>query len=530
MAAAAPTADMDEIKDSLMEVLTTMTDLTLQFNEMQPKELDATITNCLKYKVPPAVMISLYQLGTQIASLRTLRWNLFVRNEKARESSAAATTTTATAAATAAVGDPAPVASQAEEEEAVSAAPKTNPYNAFVKEMRPVIAKENPEMTPQDVIKELGRRWTALKNGGKKKEETSDTISFDVQRQVSSLLKNAQESESISESDEEEKTESKETSKRTNAYHTYIKEMRPLVMKEKPEMMPQEVLDEVRDRWAAYKFINEMLPFINEKYKHYETYIKIRSQIEYYFSDSNLKRDKFMKAKISENGFVSISEFLTFTMIKTLIKVYETEDQTTKELIIASALWDSEEVKLTNDYRGVIRVKPIDFLETTKKGCVKKSSEKETKNEIVSTASTQVPVPSVPAAPAKKTTSKKAAAAEPAPAPAPPAPVLQTTKDESSSDSEDDGKTKKKKAIPKYIKTLVWNQYVGEHRAEASCACCRKTQINVRHFHCGHVLAEAKGGDSTLNNLRPICSNCNLAMGTMSMNEFAEKFFGWKVT
>jgi hypothetical protein len=49
------------------------------------------------------------------------------------------------------------------------------------------------------------------------------------------------------------------------------------------------------------------------------------------------------------------------------------------------------------------------------------------------------------------------------------------------------------KAIPKYIKTLVWNQYVGEHRAEACCSCCRKTQINVRHFHCGHIVAEAKG-------------------------------------
>jgi hypothetical protein len=406
-APAAPTADMDEIKDSLMEVLTTMTDLTLQFNEMQPKELDATITNCLKYKVPPAVMISLYQLGTQIASLRTLRWNLFVRNEKVRESSAAATTattTTATASATAVVGDPAPVASQAEEEEAVSAAPKTNPYNAFVKEMRPVIAKENPEMTPQDVIKELGRRWTALK---------AAAVPIPVQAPVPAVSE-----------------------------------------KSKSEKEPESPTAEPKKRAAAAK----------------------------------------KKAEPATDPAVPP---------------------------VAAAAVVKE---------GPSPTPPAD---TKKRGGGKKATD----NEIASApesapAAAPAPSPSVPepAAPAKKTTSKKAAAAAPEPVPVPSAPVLQTTKDESSSDSEDDGKTKKKKAIPKYIKTLVWNQYVGEHRAEASCACCRKTQINVRHFHCGHVLAEAKGGDSTLNNLRPICSNCNLAMGTMSMNEFAEKFFGWKVT
>jgi hypothetical protein len=404
-APAAPTADMDEIKDSLMEVLTAMTDLTLQFNEMPPKELDATITNCLKYKVPPAVMISLYQLGTQIASLRTLRWNLFVRNEKAREATTAAATQ-ATAAA-AAAGDPAPVASQAEEEEAVSAAPKTNPYNAFVKEMRPVIAKENPEMTPQDVIKELGRRWTALK---------AAAVPIPVPAPVPAVAE-----------------------------------------KPKAEKEPEPPAAEPKKRTAAAKKKDEpaAVPPLPSK------------------DEPSLPDTKKRGGGKKDNE------------------------------IVAPAAPASEPAK--------------------------KTSKKEA--AAAEPAPAPTPVPSVPAAPAKKTTSKKAAAvAEPVPAPTPPAPVLQTTKDESSSDSEDDGKTKKKKAIPKYIKTLVWNQYVGEHRAEASCACCRKTQINVRHFHCGHVIAEAKGGDSTLNNLRPICSNCNLAMGTMSMNEFAEKFFGWKVT
>ncbi len=40
---------------------------------------------------------------------------------------------------------------------------------------------------------------------------------------------------------------------------------------------------------------------------------------------------------------------------------------------------------------------------------------------------------------------------------------------------------------------------------------------------------EAKGGDMTINNLRPICAACNGSMGTMSMNEFTTQFFGWSI-
>jgi 5-methylcytosine-specific restriction endonuclease McrA len=87
----------------------------------------------------------------------------------------------------------------------------------------------------------------------------------------------------------------------------------------------------------------------------------------------------------------------------------------------------------------------------------------------------------------------------------------------------------KKKTIPKHVKTLVWNKYIGADKAKAHCMSCRQADISIRSFHCGHVIAEAKGGDMTINNLRPICSDCNLAMGTMSMNEFTSQFFGWQI-
>jgi len=83
---------------------------------------------------------------------------------------------------------------------------------------------------------------------------------------------------------------------------------------------------------------------------------------------------------------------------------------------------------------------------------------------------------------------------------------------------------KKKEAIPAAIKTLVWNKWVGEKEAEAGCYACRVTTISMRHFHTGHVVSEKHGGKCTIDNLRPVCANCNLSMGTMNMNEYIEKF------
>ena len=87
----------------------------------------------------------------------------------------------------------------------------------------------------------------------------------------------------------------------------------------------------------------------------------------------------------------------------------------------------------------------------------------------------------------------------------------------------------RRKHIPKHIKTLVWNRYIGSDKAEAKCLSCREERVTIRSFHCGHVIAEANGGNMTITNLRPICGPCNASMGTQSMNEFTSEFFGWTV-
>lgn len=81
----------------------------------------------------------------------------------------------------------------------------------------------------------------------------------------------------------------------------------------------------------------------------------------------------------------------------------------------------------------------------------------------------------------------------------------------------------KKKAIPLAIKRMVWNKWIGETKGKAKCWCCRENDIVMISFHAGHVVPESKGGETTVENLRPICSNCNLSMGTTDMMDFIKK-------
>jgi len=81
---------------------------------------------------------------------------------------------------------------------------------------------------------------------------------------------------------------------------------------------------------------------------------------------------------------------------------------------------------------------------------------------------------------------------------------------------------KKKKPISATVKRLVWNTNIGEDIGKAKCMCCKTTDITQMSFHCGHIFAEANGGDTIVSNLKPICQNCNSSMGTKNMTDFME--------
>jgi hypothetical protein len=84
---------------------------------------------------------------------------------------------------------------------------------------------------------------------------------------------------------------------------------------------------------------------------------------------------------------------------------------------------------------------------------------------------------------------------------------------------------KRKKAIPKSVKIAVWNKNIGETIGKHKCMCCNVADITQMNFHCGHIIAEAKGGKVHVDNLLPICSKCNRSMGTQNLNEFKKKYF-----
>ena len=84
--------------------------------------------------------------------------------------------------------------------------------------------------------------------------------------------------------------------------------------------------------------------------------------------------------------------------------------------------------------------------------------------------------------------------------------------------------TNTKKPITATLKRLVWNKYIGEDFGKSKCLCCKVTYITQLSFNCGHVIAESKGGETNVSNLRPICQNCNSSMGTANMNDFTKSF------
>jgi hypothetical protein len=83
---------------------------------------------------------------------------------------------------------------------------------------------------------------------------------------------------------------------------------------------------------------------------------------------------------------------------------------------------------------------------------------------------------------------------------------------------------KKKQSIPKNVRVIVWNHYIGEDIIKHKCLCCKKVTIANTNFEVGHVISEKNAGTHEINNLRPICFACNHSMGSENMIEFVVKY------
>ena len=70
-----------------------------------------------------------------------------------------------------------------------------------------------------------------------------------------------------------------------------------------------------------------------------------------------------------------------------------------------------------------------------------------------------------------------------------------------------------KETIPKRVRELVWTTHNGEQFMHKCYVTWCDNNINVFNFQVGHDIPESKGGTLHIDNLKPICGNCNLSMG-----------------
>jgi len=78
-----------------------------------------------------------------------------------------------------------------------------------------------------------------------------------------------------------------------------------------------------------------------------------------------------------------------------------------------------------------------------------------------------------------------------------------------------------RKALPKPLRNLVWDTYIGREKGIGPCFTCG-TEINSKHYECGHVVSVADGGTDHISNLRPICELCNKSMGIKNLLTFKD--------
>ena len=83
----------------------------------------------------------------------------------------------------------------------------------------------------------------------------------------------------------------------------------------------------------------------------------------------------------------------------------------------------------------------------------------------------------------------------------------------------------KKKVISKKLREEVWLKHFGKtFSAKCPVQWCTR-EISVFSFEAGHNIPESKGGKTTIDNLIPICGDCNRSMGDrFTIDEFSKHY------
>jgi hypothetical protein len=82
-----------------------------------------------------------------------------------------------------------------------------------------------------------------------------------------------------------------------------------------------------------------------------------------------------------------------------------------------------------------------------------------------------------------------------------------------------DKEKQKRKGLSKKIRTIIWDKHIGPNNRKGPCYTCNDL-IDINNFDCGHIVSVKNGGEDTIDNLRPICRECNLSCGYKNLDDF----------
>ena len=89
----------------------------------------------------------------------------------------------------------------------------------------------------------------------------------------------------------------------------------------------------------------------------------------------------------------------------------------------------------------------------------------------------------------------------------------------------------KKEAFTDWFKNSIWRKSNGSLE-KCMCPVCSLNVISNESFSAGHILPESKGGMMCIENIMPICPECNSQMGSRHLYWFAWHYYGkvmWSV-
>ena len=86
-------------------------------------------------------------------------------------------------------------------------------------------------------------------------------------------------------------------------------------------------------------------------------------------------------------------------------------------------------------------------------------------------------------------------------------------------------KKTRRKSLGSSLRIKVWETYIGQ-KTQGYCFCCHDAQHPIRPFsysntfQAGHIISHANGGADAIENLLPICRDCNMNMGAENWDDY----------